>query len=367
MQNKIIFATRILCISLVLFIASSTHAQDLMQPLFNYYTDMELYARGYKAYNENNFPEAALYLYAFGQRHKKTFYETNTKEEAFFLVALEYATRHLHAVSHVKADDPYGREYIPLDKSYFDKKPELPKKVPLGEGTKIGQMKDVPFNVGVTNQGQKPKPAEFKYLEDAWVVMYTVQLNKAHNAFEVTNMVFKNTRKTNHSMATFAVSPLTMVYFEAYLTIEDAKKYGNAKKLQKWTDPPFKNFGKDSTRLCKTNYFDIEKMLGNSSCYSNLSLSYPKMNTEQPSGSDDLPIAIFTADKSSCIPPCTVKFTNMSKNADRYVWSVNDEVVSREKDLSFTIKKVEGYRVKLTAHKGDKFDEFEIVIRGLGE
>jgi pimeloyl-ACP methyl ester carboxylesterase len=79
------------------------------------------------------------------------------------------------------------------------------------------------------------------------------------------------------------------------------------------------------------------------------------------------PVALFSSRQTSCIAPCALKFTNLSKNADRFAWMVNDKVVSRDKDLAYTFKKPAGYRVKLLAYQGNRFDEYEILVRAMGE
>ncbi len=79
------------------------------------------------------------------------------------------------------------------------------------------------------------------------------------------------------------------------------------------------------------------------------------------------PVALFIAEPTRCIAPCTVKLTNQSQNADRFVWMVGDKVVSREKEFIYTLYKVQGYRIKLIAYKGDNTDEYETMVRGLGE
>lgn len=87
----------------------------------------------------------------------------------------------------------------------------------------------------------------------------------------------------------------------------------------------------------------------------------------QYQSSDPPPVALIQADQRACIAPCTMRFINKSVNADHYIWMVNDNVVSREKDLIFTIKKVEGYKITLIAKKGNQSDTMEIFVRGMGE
>jgi|GEM_PF-1531615 len=79
------------------------------------------------------------------------------------------------------------------------------------------------------------------------------------------------------------------------------------------------------------------------------------------------PVALIQADQRACIAPCTIRCINKSLNADHYIWLVNDKVVSREKDLVFTLQKAEGYRITLIAKKGNQSDQMEITVRGLGE
>ena len=81
----------------------------------------------------------------------------------------------------------------------------------------------------------------------------------------------------------------------------------------------------------------------------------------------EAPIAIFVADQTSCIAPCTIQFTNLSENADHFVWTVDGTVVSREKNLAYTFKKAEGFRIKLVASQGNRSDAFEMSIKALGE
>ncbi len=79
------------------------------------------------------------------------------------------------------------------------------------------------------------------------------------------------------------------------------------------------------------------------------------------------PSAFFMPDQMACITPCTISFTNISENADRFIWTIDGKEVSRNRDLVFTFKKAEGYRVKLRAYQGSQYNEYEVVILGRGE
>jgi hypothetical protein len=363
MQNIRISTARILCIGLVWFGTTDTYAQtNLSDPIFNYYSDAELYQNGCKAYQANNFTEAALYLYAYAQRHPEILDGPGSQEKAEFYHALVYTTRHLHAVAHQKTGDPYGREYLPLDKSYFDNKPPLPKSISLQEEVGEAQSKSVKFRVFVKRQtGDEPLGSE------AVVVRYDAKLHASGKAFEVTGIHTEFTGNGGLLPAVFTFMPGEMAYFEVYGSLADVKSVSKEKLAQKWTAPPFKNFGQDSIRLCKTNNFDINSQQANA-CYTSLSLPYSKSNTEiEPEKDVPHPVALFTTDRRACFPPCTITCTNQSQNADHYTWMVNDKVVSRGKDLVFTLKNVEGYRITLIAKKGNQSDTMEVSVRGLGE
>jgi hypothetical protein len=363
MQNKLISITRILCICLTGLSIIRVHAQtEISDPIFNYYSDSELYQNGYKAYQENDFAAAALYLYAYAQRHEEILNGPGSQEKAEFYIALVYTTRHLHAVVHQKADDPYGREYVPLDKSYFDNKPSLPKSISLNGEVEAAPNKDVKFRVFITQE-----PGDEPLSDEAVVVRYDVKLHPSGTSFKVTDIHTEFTGNGGKSPAVFTIRPGEMAYFEAYKSLADVKKVSKEKIAQKWTVPPFKNFGKDSTRLCKTNYFDTNTQQINS-CYTSLTLGYSKANTEiKPDKEAPQPIALFTTDKTACFPPCTIKCTNQSRDADKYVWMVDGKIASREKNFAYTIKNTDGHRIKLTAYKGNLSDEYEVSVKGLGE
>lgn len=93
----------------------------------------------------------------------------------------------------------------------------------------------------------------------------------------------------------------------------------------------------------------------------------PFMPPSSEPPSDLPPVAIIEADQRACIAPCTLRCINRSVNADEYIWMVNDKVVSRERDLLFTIRAVQGYRITLIAKRGNESDRMEISVRGLGE
>lgn len=363
LHHLIMSTTRLFCLGVALFIASNIQAQaNLSDPIFYYYSDAELYENGYKAYQDNNFTEAALYLYAYAQRHREILDGPGSQEKAEFYSALVYTTRNLHAVAHQKSDDPFGREYTPLDKSYYDKKPNLPKTLSINEEKPAAQNKKVKFKVfAKLESGDEPLTGE------AVVVRYDAQLHESGKAFKVTDIHTQLTGNGGKSPAEFTLLPGEMAYFEVYRSFADLKKVAKEKVAQKWTIQPFKNFGEDSTRLCKTNAFDINTPLKNA-CYSSLHLTCPKSDTEKaPENVDQQPIALFTTDKTACFPSCTIQCSNQSRNADRYVWAVDGKIVSREKDFSFTIKEIRGHTLKLTAYKGNLSDEYEVSVRGLGE
>lgn len=79
------------------------------------------------------------------------------------------------------------------------------------------------------------------------------------------------------------------------------------------------------------------------------------------------PVALFEPEPKPLIAPCTIRFINHSRNAERYVWMVNDKMVGEAKDLVYTFKTSNGYRIKLIAWNGDQSDEYEKNIRILGE
>ena len=62
----------------------------------------------------------------------------------------------------------------------------------------------------------------------------------------------------------------------------------------------------------------------------------------------------FSANKTSCEAPCTVRFTNNSRNADRYVWRVNNTRVGTSRDLTHKFKNPGNYSVRLTGYQGNK-------------
>ena len=361
MQNKPLIIAHILCTCLLWFSIIHAHAQtEISDPIFNYYSDTELYQNGYKAYQENDFTEAALYLYAYAQRHEEILNGPGSQEKAEFYSALVYTTRHLHAVAHQKTDDPYGRTYVPLDKSYFANKPQLPKSLTLQGESEKKKGTNVKFKVFV-----KRDPGDATATGEAVVVRYDVSLHPSGNSFKVTDIHTEFTRNGGKSPAVFEFRPGEMAYFEVYRSLAEVKAVSKEKIAYKWTNPPFKNFGNDSTRLCKTNYFDTNRPLKNA-CYSSLSLKYSKTNSEVASDIPQ-PIALFTTDQKACFPPCTIKCTNQSRDADRYVWMVDGAIASREKDFAYTIKNTDGHRIKLISYHGQLSDEYEVSVRGLGE
>ncbi len=62
--------------------------------------------------------------------------------------------------------------------------------------------------------------------------------------------------------------------------------------------------------------------------------------------------ASFQADKTSCMSPCVVNFTNTSRNADRYAWYVNNTQVGTNTNLRYSFTKAGQYEVKLVAGSG---------------
>ena len=64
--------------------------------------------------------------------------------------------------------------------------------------------------------------------------------------------------------------------------------------------------------------------------------------------------AEFSSDMKQCDAPCTVMFTNMSENADKYQWDFGDGNPNEEQNPSHTFNSAGQFQVKLTAFRNNE-------------
>ena len=62
----------------------------------------------------------------------------------------------------------------------------------------------------------------------------------------------------------------------------------------------------------------------------------------------------FSSDKEACLVPCTINFTNETKDATSYSWDFGDGNTSTQKNPSHTFTTEGTYTVELTGMNGDK-------------
>jgi len=74
-------------------------------------------------------------------------------------------------------------------------------------------------------------------------------------------------------------------------------------------------------------------------------------------------IARFTPDKTDCMIPCTIRFTNQSQNATTFSWDFGDGSSSTDKDPVHKYTAGGNYQVRLVARNGDQQIEASAGIR----
>jgi len=65
------------------------------------------------------------------------------------------------------------------------------------------------------------------------------------------------------------------------------------------------------------------------------------------------PVANFLVEGDTQLTS-TIAFTNNSSNAEKYIWKVNNEIVSEEKNLEYSFYESGRHSIQLTASKGNK-------------
>lgn len=270
----------VLVVSLVAFrpAIAQTNVYDV------YYSDEELWKLGFSAYKNNDFPAAALYLYAYGQRHPGIWENPDTKAKFDFIEVIKYVTKNLVAAAEVKGDDPFGSDYKALTAAFYDNKPSPSLSMIKSEDTPSGNRgagpvsNAVSFGVGVNDYPDHRDPNKSRNIENAYVNMYTVQLNAAGTAFEMKGVEIKSTGAGANPGATFWIQPMQMVCFEGFKTWEDAVRGAIKKKNARWTSPPpYKNFARGTNSLCQINFLRVNEPLQNDwnyACATSLSTPY---------------------------------------------------------------------------------------------
>ncbi len=251
------------------------------QKYTTYYSDDDLWKLGFEAYKNNDFSEAALYLYAYGQRHRSILDNPDTKAKSDFVSVLNYVTKNLVVAAAVtKGDSPCS--YYKLEKKYYDNKPapNLSKvesnDAPADNPPPKPTSNVVTFGVGVNDYPDHNDAKKSKNIPNAFVNMYTVQPNAAGTAFEVVGVEIKSTGTGNNSGATFWVQPGQIVDFEGFKTWKAAMRGAMLKKNATWTaPPPYKNFAQGGNKLCQTNFMQVYKPLENG-CATSLSTPYKR-------------------------------------------------------------------------------------------
>lgn len=74
------------------------------------------------------------------------------------------------------------------------------------------------------------------------------------------------------------------------------------------------------------------------------------------------PVAKFTMNKSNCIAPCKITFTNLSKNATTYTWNVGEKQEGGTREFRHTFNSAGKYSIRLVASKGSQNDTYEQFI-----
>ena len=126
MKNFQIKISRIAAILLLnLFIFTSLPAQDY----FKYYSNDELWEKGYEAYRQGNFKDATLFLYAYSQRTSEIY--NNKREYKEIIDALEYITQYVVIAADV-GGDIWGGGFKALSQQQIVNRPGLTRKPNIG-------------------------------------------------------------------------------------------------------------------------------------------------------------------------------------------------------------------------------------------
>lgn len=80
-------------------------------------------------------------------------------------------------------------------------------------------------------------------------------------------------------------------------------------------------------------------------------------------GQKPLPIANFKMNKSTCIAPCKISFSNLSKNATKYSWKVGNKKESGKKDFQRSFNTPGKYSIKLSVSNGSADNTYEQFIQ----